>query len=101
VKSTQGDHPVDIVLDGVIARGDIPGLCEHASSQIRGEHGRVILCDVGGIVDPDAVAVDAVARLQLTAKRLGCELHLRGAGAELLELIALAGLSEIVPLASD
>ena len=52
-----------------------------------------IVCDVGSIV-PDAVAVDALARLQLAARQSGHELRLRNASSELRELIAFVGLRE-------
>jgi STAS domain len=54
-----------------------------------------IVCDVG-TVSPDAAAVDALARLQLNAQRLGLELRLRHASAALRELIAFAGLDEVL-----
>jgi hypothetical protein len=38
--------------------------------------------------------VDALARLQLAARRAGYEVAVTGAPADLLELIELAGLSE-------
>jgi hypothetical protein len=41
--------------------------------------------------------VDAVARLQLTAGRLGCRLQLRHASPELWALLELTGLRGIVP----
>jgi hypothetical protein len=31
-----------------------------------------VVCDVGALVVPDGVAVDALARLQLAARRRGC-----------------------------
>jgi hypothetical protein len=46
--------------------------------------------------NPDLRVVDQLARLQLAAGRLGCSLRLRGAPSQLLELIDLAGLSDIV-----
>ena len=45
---------------------------------------------------PDISVVDDLARLQLGARRLGYSIRLRDAPDELLELIYLAGLSEIV-----
>ena len=45
---------------------------------------------------PDISVVDHLARLQLAARRLGYSIRLRGAPSELLELIDLAGLSDIV-----
>ncbi len=43
------------------------------------------------------MVVDALARLQLTARRLGCRVTLRDACEELVGLLELAGLSEVVP----
>jgi hypothetical protein len=60
----------------------------------------LVVCDVGAIVDPDVVTVDALARLQLTARRLGRQLRLRDACVELQELLAFVGLGEVMPLCS-
>jgi hypothetical protein len=54
-----------------------------------------IVCDVGSF-HPDAAAIDALARLQLTAKRLGLELRLRHASTELQDLLDFAGLREVL-----
>jgi hypothetical protein len=54
-----------------------------------------IVCDVGA-VPSDAVAVDALARLQLIARRLGLEIRLRHASGELQELLAFAGLRGVL-----
>ena len=54
-----------------------------------------IVCDVGALA-PDAGAVDALARLQLTAGRLGLEIRLHRASTELLELIAFVGLRDVL-----
>ncbi|HZX40045.1 MAG TPA: STAS domain-containing protein [Streptomyces sp.] len=50
------------------------------------------ICDVGELTHPNLAAVDALARLQLTARRLGCRIRLRNAGHELLSLLDLVGL---------
>jgi ABC-type transporter Mla MlaB component len=50
-------------------------------------------------VPADAVAVDALARLQLAARRHGCELRLRNASPELRELIAFMGLRDVLRVA--
>jgi hypothetical protein len=44
----------------------------------------------------DAGTVDRLGRLQLAAQRRGAELLLRHASAELLDLIAFAGLGEVL-----
>ena len=46
---------------------------------------------------PDAVTCDALARLQLAAKRLGCQVRLRNASPELRELVAFMGLEDVLP----
>ena len=48
-------------------------------------------------VEPDAVTVDALARLQLAARRLGCQVRLRNASDELRELVAFMGLCDVLP----
>ena len=55
-----------------------------------------IVCDVGAIPAPDVGTIDVLARLQLGAFRHGVALRLRGASSELLELIALVGLSDVL-----
>jgi hypothetical protein len=57
-------------------------------------------CDVRAAV-PDAATVDALARLQLAARRHGCELSLRHATPELRALIALMGLEDVLPYAGS
>ena len=54
-----------------------------------------LVCDVAAL-DPDAVTVDALARLQLRARRLGFAVVLRGSSRELRELLAFVGLDEVL-----
>ena len=81
---------------GPIARDDLPGLCNRVCALLRAAGPGVALADVQG-VEPDAVTVDALARLQLGARRTGCEVRLRNASDELLELVAFMGLSNVLP----
>ncbi len=60
-----------------------------------------IPCDVGGVTEPDMGTVDALARLQLAARRLGCSIRLRHASRELQELLSLAGLSDVLPCRTE
>jgi hypothetical protein len=53
---------------------------------------------VDALVGPDAAAVDALARLQLTAQRLGGSIRLRNACGGLQDLLDLMGLREVFPL---
>jgi ABC-type transporter Mla MlaB component len=83
-------------IRGPIARADLPGLCERVCALLQGSSATVVLCDVIG-VEPDAVTVDALARLQLAAQRRGCQVRLRHASDELLELVDLMGLRDVLP----
>jgi len=83
-------------IDGPITRADLPGLCDRVCGLFERNRPEVAYCDVRGIV-PDAVTVDALARLQLAARRYGCEVRLRHATAELLDLLAFMGLGDVVP----
>jgi ABC-type transporter Mla MlaB component len=83
-------------IRGPIARTDLPGLCERVRRLLGSTGASVALCDVAG-VEPDAVTVDALARLQLAAKRFGCQVRLRRASAQLLELVAFLGLADVLP----
>ena len=56
---------------------------------------RTIVCDVGSIA-PDATTVDALARLQLNARRLGQEVRLSHVSSELRELLDFVGLGEVL-----
>lgn len=79
---------------GPLSREDLPGLYRRACAQLSHAAGGVLTVDVGGVA-PDAVAVDAVARLQLAARRHGCRVTLRGAGQELCWLMELMGLTGV------
>jgi hypothetical protein len=56
----------------------------------------LVVCDVGALVEPDAVAVEALARVWLTVRRLGRRVRLRRSCQELEELLAFMGLADIL-----
>ena len=90
-----GRNDVAFSIRGPIARADLPGLCGRIGA-ILGENGSVARCDVSG-VEPDAVCVDALARLQLAAGRRGCCVRLENASPALVELVELMGLTHVLP----
>ena len=87
---------MDFSIWGPIARDDMPGLCSRVCALLTESGAEVASCDVSG-VGVDAVTVDALARLQLAARRTGCQVRLRNASAELLELVAFMGLADVLP----
>lgn len=88
-----------VVISGPVARAGIPRLCERVRMLLEGSNADHVVFDVGALIDPDAVTVDALARLQLTARRLGCPIRLHNACDRLRELLTLTGLSDVVPVA--
>ena len=89
--ATPGRHEVAFALRGPITRVDLPCVSDRMCG-ILGARGSVVACDVAD-VDPDAVTVDALARLQLAAQRHGCCVRIRNASPALLDLVDLMGLS--------
>jgi hypothetical protein len=60
-----------------------------------------VVCDVGALEAADVAAVDGLARLQLTVRRLGLDLGLRNASHELLDLISLLGLRDVLQVCAE
>ena len=58
-----------------------------------------IVVDLSALTAPDPVVLDALVRLQLAARRLGTSIRLENACSELVDLLALVGLSDVLPLA--
>ena len=86
-----------LAIGGPFARTGIPGFCERARRMLEATEATLVICDVGALDHPDAVAVDALARLQLTALGLGRRIELLHACGELQGLLDLMGLSHVVP----
>jgi ABC-type transporter Mla MlaB component len=86
---------ISLAIVGPIRRSDLPGLYERVCVRLSASPGAIVHCDVAG-VEPSAVVVDALARLQLGARRTGCEIRLRNASRELLALVAFMGLEDVL-----
>ena len=57
---------------------------------------RTLPVDAAGL-DADAITLDALARLQLAARRCGFQVRLRDSSPELRELIGFVGLESVLP----
>lgn len=93
-------EPTLVRIRGPIARADLPGLCERVCAVLARSSGGTVVCDVSGI-EPDAVSVEALARLQVGARRQDCRVRLEGASSRLrsvVELIGLAGVLDLEPV---
>lgn len=87
---------ITFAVEGPIAREDLAGLSGRICALLERGRPEIAFCDVGGI-EPDAVTVEALARLQLAARRYGCRVRLVHASEELLELVGFMGLRDVLP----
>jgi ABC-type transporter Mla MlaB component len=84
-----------LAIGSPLERGDLPGLYRRTCALLQAGRAEILRCEVAGLV-ADTVAVDALARLALAARRRGCEVRLCGASAELRSLVDLVGLAEVL-----
>ena len=97
-ESMEGRADVTAAIVGVAsATADILklGARLHAVAEAGGQD--ALVCDVTALTHPDCGTVDALARLQLEARRLHRRIVLRNASGELRELLVLAGLNDVLP----
>jgi anti-anti-sigma regulatory factor len=91
VKATE---PLVLVITRPVTLADVPSLCEELRVLLYGAGSAEVICDVGALTDPGLAAVEAVARLRLTARRLGSVLRLRDVQPGLKALLELTGLGD-------
>ena len=83
-------------MRGPLARRDLPGLYTRICALLDVHRAVVVDCDVAQIAS-DAVAVEALARMQLGAKRHGGVVRLVNASEDLRDLVAFVGLEDVLP----
>ncbi|MGN6377920.1 MAG: hypothetical protein ACTHNU_03115 [Gaiellales bacterium] len=95
-------RPTTIVfaIRSPMGREDITPLCMRVHVILRTTRAEVALCDVRALA-ADAVAINALARIQLTARRLGRTVWLRSVAVDLCDLLTLCGLAEVLPLEAE
>jgi len=86
---------VSLRISAPLERAELPALFERTCALLEAKDAQILCCEVAGM-RADAVAVDALARLALAARRRGCGVCLCGASEELLALIALLGLADVL-----
>jgi ABC-type transporter Mla MlaB component len=82
-------------ISAPLERAALPALLERTCALLESNPATILRCEVAG-VDADVVAVDALARLALAARRHGCRVRLCGASEELLALVAFLGLADLL-----
>jgi STAS domain len=76
-----------------VTRADVKAACARLHALADGGEADAVTCDVSGLA-AEVAAVDALARLALVARRLGCPLKVRRASPELRDLVELCGLTD-------
>jgi ABC-type transporter Mla MlaB component len=94
--ATHAPRAADVAIRGPLGRADLPGLYARVCRLLETNAGGVVLCDVAEIAS-DAVAVEALARLQLGARRHACEVRLRNSSQSLRDVVAFLGLKDVLP----
>lgn len=89
---------IELTIVGHLHRTDAARLGRRVRNLPDDRDANLIVCEVGSLAQPDAAVVDALCRMRLAARRRGCQLRLRGASPDLLDLLFLVGLSDVLPV---
>jgi ABC-type transporter Mla MlaB component len=87
-----------LAVGGPLAPTDVPAFCERTRELLEESGAELVVCDVGDLTEEDALTLDLIARLQLTAKRLGARVCVRNASERLCELLTFTGIAEVCGL---
>ncbi|MFI6338529.1 STAS domain-containing protein [Streptomyces sp. NPDC050535] len=90
--TVDANTPAVLVLPRPVTRDELPGLCDDVRVRLEASGGGVVVCDVAGLGPPGLGAVDALARLELAARRAGGRVRLRNPAPSLRALLDLVGL---------
>ncbi|MFI0237130.1 STAS domain-containing protein [Streptomyces sp. NPDC016845] len=95
--------PPVVVVAGPIRPGDASALCDRVRAARERAPGRepTVVCDVSGVTSTDLVTVDALARMQLAARRAGGRIRLRDPSPALALLLRMSGLADALGLSGD
>ncbi|MDI3385575.1 STAS domain-containing protein [Streptomyces sp. B-S-A8] len=89
-------EPLVVGLGARVARDEVPQLCEQMAAGLRATGATEVVCDAGALDVADLAAVEALARMRLTARRAGAVMRIRDPGRRLTGLLALVGLGELL-----
>jgi ABC-type transporter Mla MlaB component len=89
-----------VTIRGPLRRADLPGLYTRVCLALDGQAGGVLVCDAAQVAS-DAIAVEALCRLRLGARRHGREVCLANASPGLLDLVTFLGLGDVIRVDRD
>jgi ABC-type transporter Mla MlaB component len=87
-----------LILIGPKTPAGIARLSQRAGRLLEESGAELVTLDLRTIADPDAVTIDALARLQLTVRRSGRRVRFRHACREIHQLVDLMGLTGVLRL---
>jgi ABC-type transporter Mla MlaB component len=87
---------VVLALRPAVGRADIADQCHRLAVLLLDSGATVVICDLAAVDQIDVVTIELVARLQLTASRLGRRVRLRSASQRMIQLLTLTGLHHVV-----
>jgi len=90
-----GPPSIALAIRGPIERSDLPGLSLRLCTLFAHNPGKLVLADVSD-VEADAVCVDALARLQLVAKRNDSRVVRINASPALIDLVEFMALDRVL-----
>ncbi len=96
LRPAQEPQTLIVTIAGRIDRADAARFGEEVADRLYGRHTSLVVCDVGGLIEPDGAAVDAVCRIRLAARHAGSGLLLGNASPEILDLLDLLGLCGVL-----
>lgn len=89
---------ITVIVRPELERDDVHSLADDLVHQLSTGVVAEVLVDVSRIDTPDVVYLDALARLQLTARRHGSTIRVVDPCPDLVDLLGVAGLSDIIPV---
>lgn len=83
-----------VVVPGSLAPAAVADLCDRVRALVESRATRPVVCDVSALTEPDALTLEAIARVQLIARRAGIRVALCDPPAILVDLLTLVGLAD-------
>jgi hypothetical protein len=93
--AAHAEDTIEFAICRALARANLQELCDRVCKALESSGAKVALCDVSR-ARADAVTVEALARLQLAARRRGCRANLCSPSTELRTLVEFMGLGEVL-----
>ncbi len=95
-RRTGAGRCVEVTFAGAIQPGMIASMCIDVGRLVTDTAADRLVCELSGLTQADLATVDALCRLRVTVRRLGCEIALRGAPPDLDALLAFVGLDGVL-----